>query len=178
MLGDTNILNVSYDSFWHYRLVIYSWFHIKGTWVYTCSIETIYLSMRAQVAVGTFFMKSPVSKHTFMRSGSSKQMVLFSFLTTLNTQCGHQIVVLSTKFVVMRNRFYVLALWRLWYIKNTFIRSGSSKKTVLFNVDHFKHSLWSSNSGHAYPILRFCTICLWCIKTHIYILVLFGTIGL
>ena len=28
--------------------------------VYTYSMETIYLSLRAQVAVGTFFMKSPV----------------------------------------------------------------------------------------------------------------------
>ena len=28
--------------------------------VYTSSIESIYLSLRAQVAVGTFFMKSPV----------------------------------------------------------------------------------------------------------------------
>jgi len=28
--------------------------------VYTSSMETIYLSQRAQVAVGTFFMKSPV----------------------------------------------------------------------------------------------------------------------
>ena len=28
--------------------------------VYNHSMETIYLSLRAQVAVGTFFMKSPV----------------------------------------------------------------------------------------------------------------------
>ena len=28
--------------------------------VYTCSMETIYLSLRPQVAVGTFLMKSPV----------------------------------------------------------------------------------------------------------------------
>ena len=32
----------------------------KVLWVYTRSMETIYLSPRAQVAVGTFFMKSPV----------------------------------------------------------------------------------------------------------------------
>ena len=36
-------------------------FILKVLGVYTCSMETIYLSMRAQVAVGTFFMKSPVS---------------------------------------------------------------------------------------------------------------------
>ena len=33
----------------------YSWFHIKGT------METIYLSQRAQVAAGIFFMKSLVT---------------------------------------------------------------------------------------------------------------------
>ena len=36
----------------------YSWFHIKVLGVYTRSMETIYLSLRAQVAVGTFLMKS------------------------------------------------------------------------------------------------------------------------
>ena len=40
--------------------LIYSWFHKKVLGVYTYSMETIYLSLRAQVAVGTFFMKSPV----------------------------------------------------------------------------------------------------------------------
>jgi len=32
--------------------------------MYTCSMETIYLSLRAQVAVGTFFMKYPVGKYS------------------------------------------------------------------------------------------------------------------
>ena len=32
--------------------------------------------------------------------------------------------------------------------KHTFVRSGSSKKTVLFNFDRFKHSMCSSNSSH------------------------------
>ena len=31
--------------------------------MYTRSTETIYLSLRAQVAVGTIFMKSPVPKN-------------------------------------------------------------------------------------------------------------------
>ena len=39
----------------------YSWFYIKVLEVYTHLMETIYLSLRAQVAVGTFFMKSPVN---------------------------------------------------------------------------------------------------------------------
>ena len=39
---------------------MYSWFHIKGTW--NIFKWRLYISMRAQVAVGTFFMKSPVSK--------------------------------------------------------------------------------------------------------------------
>ena len=38
-------------------------FILKVLGVYTRSMETIYLSMRAQVAVGTFFMKSPVVKN-------------------------------------------------------------------------------------------------------------------
>ena len=42
-------------------LLLYSRFLIKGTYgVYTRLMEAIYLSLRAQVAVGTFFMKSPV----------------------------------------------------------------------------------------------------------------------
>ena len=41
-------------------MVQYCWFHIKVLGVYTHSMETIYLSLSAQVAVGTFFMKSPV----------------------------------------------------------------------------------------------------------------------
>ena len=35
--------------------------------VYTSSMQTIYLSLRAQVAVGNFFMKSPVYAHHFAR---------------------------------------------------------------------------------------------------------------
>ena len=47
------------DKFFTYRR-----FHIKGTFgVYTRSMETIYLSLRTQVPVGTFFMKSPVYKY-------------------------------------------------------------------------------------------------------------------
>ena len=34
--------------------------------MYTHSMETIYLSVRAQVAVGTFFMKSPVLKGIYI----------------------------------------------------------------------------------------------------------------
>ena len=50
--------------------------------------------------------------------------------------CGHEYTI------------YVLTLYSCDISKHTFIRSGSWKKTVLFNFDHFKHSLWSSNSGH------------------------------
>ena len=35
-------------------------FIFKVLGVYTPSMETIYLSLRAHVAMGTFFMKSPV----------------------------------------------------------------------------------------------------------------------
>ena len=34
--------------------------------VYTRAMETIYLSLSAQVAVGTFFMKSPVRKRNLL----------------------------------------------------------------------------------------------------------------
>ena len=39
----------------------YIWFHIKGTWnVYSFNgLETIYLFLSAQVAVGTFFYEIP-----------------------------------------------------------------------------------------------------------------------
>ena len=47
-----------------YKEVLYSWFHKKGT----CSVQLFngdYLSITSahQVAAGTFFMKSPVSKY-------------------------------------------------------------------------------------------------------------------
>ena len=41
--------------------------------VYTCSMETLYLSLRAQVAVGTFFMKSAVVQHTDIIWKESKE---------------------------------------------------------------------------------------------------------
>ena len=55
--GFQKLLNLKQNLF-KIRYPIYSWFHIFG--VYTRSMETIYLSLRAQVAVGTFFMNSPV----------------------------------------------------------------------------------------------------------------------
>ena len=45
--------------------ILYPGFHIKVLGVYTHSMETIYPSLSAQVAVGTFFMKSPVFQCTF-----------------------------------------------------------------------------------------------------------------
>ena len=38
--------------------------------VYTHSMETTYLSLRAHVAVGTFFMKSPVVYRRIHKKGS------------------------------------------------------------------------------------------------------------
>ena len=40
--------------------ILYPGFHIKVLGVYTHSTETIYLSLRAQEAVGTYFMESPL----------------------------------------------------------------------------------------------------------------------
>ena len=44
--------------------IIYSWFHIKGTWGVHSFNETIYLSLR------TFFMKSPVFEKLFSEAAN------------------------------------------------------------------------------------------------------------
>ena len=48
-------------------------FTLKVLGVYTRLMETIYLSLRAQVAVGSFFMKSPVYKDIYAAYELSKK---------------------------------------------------------------------------------------------------------
>ena len=58
-----------------------SWFHIKGTWsVLSHSIETIYLSLSAHVAVGTFFMKFPVIKQGFCFKSFENHLFLYKYV--------------------------------------------------------------------------------------------------
>ena len=53
--------------------------------MYTHSIETIFLSLSAQVAVGTFFMKSPVCETAFR--GHALEL-LCQLLTSKSPFCG------------------------------------------------------------------------------------------
>ena len=81
----------------------------------------------------------------FIRSEAQKSY-LFFILTTFNIPCGQQKnVVMNAKYVVMSRILY--GTFACDISKHTFKRSGSSKKTLLFNFDHFKHSMWSFNSG-------------------------------
>ena len=59
--------------------------------------------------------------------------------------------------------------------KRTIFWSGSSKKAIFFQFDHFSHYMWSSHSGHEYekgghmnPMVLYCTIGLWHIKKYIF----------
>ena len=68
----------------------YSWFHIKGTWSVHAFKETIYLSLSAQLAVGSFFMKYPVAPKKISTARTwAKNMVTLTMYNTENGFIGH-----------------------------------------------------------------------------------------
>jgi len=61
----------------------------------------------------------------------------------------------------------------LWHIKTYIFLDRKLKKGNVFKFDHFSYSMWSSNSGHEpekgghmNPMVLYCTIDLWHIKTY------------
>ena len=69
-------------------------------YVYTHSMETIYISRRAQVAVGTFFMKSSVPHifekigHSPMEKGRNKISIIFLQPGRISVQNGNVLILL------------------------------------------------------------------------------------
>ena len=72
--------------------------------------------------------------------------------------------------------FFCTILYTCGISKYTFFWSGSSNKAIVLTFDHFSHSIWSSNSGHEFdkgghmkPMVLYCTIDMWHIKTYIFL---------
>ena len=81
-----------------------------------------------------------ISKYTFIRPGSSKNTLLFNFdhfkYSTWSSNSGYEHKICCHKYPL------VFWLYGLVIYQNTFIRSGSSTKEVLFYFDYLKHSMW------------------------------------
>ena len=90
--------------------------------------------------------------------------------------------VVMTTFVVIFHLFVVMITpcFFLYYIlvqyRNTLFRSGSSKKAIFLNYDHFLPTMWTPNRGHwhkkcghKYTMVLLGTIDLWYIYKEKYI---------
>ena len=116
-----------------------------------------------------------ISKYTFFWSGSSKNAIFFKFDHFLHSICssngGHE----HEKGGHM-NPMVLYYTIDLWHIKIYIFWSGSSKNAIFLKFNHFSQYIWSSNGGHEHekgghinPMVLYCTIDLWHIKTYIFL---------
>ena len=82
-------------------------------------------------------------------------------------------VIIFQLYLVMTTPCLVLYYILVAYNNIHFFRSGSSKKTIFLNFDHFLPTVWLPNSGHwhkkcvqKYTMVLFGTIDFWDIKTY------------
>ena len=142
-----------------------------GTWLiwsrlFFVAIFPIYVVMTRTTSWFVFIPQTcDMSKHMFFWSGSSKKVIIFHFdhfkHSLWSKKSGYEYKICGHEYHMI-----LYGTIGLLYIKTHIYEVWKLKKTLYFNFDHLKHSMWSSNRGHEHKICG-----------HEYHMILYGTIG-